>query len=326
MSRYYEAAKYTTARKESDFIYRKRHGGIWRTAGSYALGVAILVFAYTLRAQLGGDLAFLILILIVLSVLTLSSVITVQKHLDLVTSIEFQNALFSSAFREGKLFSLIVSQDDQLYYADPGFYKLFPELVKSSHQVLDSIVKDSATPHANLEKLNQALISKEQQVFDVSINKDGTRVKARMSLIPLPRPAGYFFVSARLFTESRKGAAIVQTRGEEAQSILNALCEQVSDMAYVLDAKGTIICCTQAFVSMLGFKAMRDLEGRLFGDLVLTEHASYALKECQSQQVQFHVGQGKSVEAVITHSQIRGSQDSGAFTLGKASLLSSLKS
>jgi PAS domain S-box-containing protein len=317
MSRYYEALRNENIKSGMDFIHRKRHGSIWRTTFSYLLGLCIILIGYYFKGGLGGDTALLILTLVVLGMLTVQSIVTVQKNLDLVTSIEFQNALFSSAFREGKLFSMIVSQDDQLYYADPGFYQLFPELVKSSQQVLDAIVKDSGTPQENIDKLNHALIAKNQEVFDVFLSKNGVRSRARMSIIPLPRPSGYFFVSARLFTEVRNAVVTEPSKEEEAHAILNALCEQVSDSAYVIDENGLFVCGTQPFLRLLGFHSIKDLQGRAFLEMV-TNHGeeSHKLKEYREKLVSFLTKEGKVTEVRITHTQI-DRQKGVPFTLGK---------
>jgi PAS domain-containing protein len=323
MTRYYEALRLPNQpRKQTDFIHRKRHGGIVRTVVTYIVASLLIVTLYAMKNSLGGDGIFLTVILVILGVLTLTSTITMQRHLDLVTSIEFQNALFSSAFREGKLFSMIVSQDDQMYYADPSFYKLFPELAKSGSQVLDAIVQDSAAPQANLDKLNKALITKEPDVFDVFVSKEGNRVKARMSVTPLARPAGYFFVSARLFAEVRDGVQNVKAaQGEEAQMILDALCEQVSDMAYVLDGDGEIICCTHAFADFIGAKHTGDMVGRAFVDLLA--HASaeekerYTIEEDPSHPIAFRTRGGETKRVMVSHAHIHNGHDAVAFTLGK---------
>lgn len=323
MTRYYEALRLPNqAPKQTDFIHRKRHGGIVRTFVTYLIASAIIVALYIVKDSLGGNAMFLAVILVMLGVLTLTSAITMQRHLDLVTSIEFQNALFSSAFREGKLFSMIVSQDDQMYYADPSFYKLFPDLAKSGSQVLDAIVQDSAMPQANLDKLNKSLISKEPDVFDVFVTKDNNRVKARMSITPLARPAGYFFVSARLFAEVRDSSQSVKiTQGEEAQMILGALCEQVSDMAYVLNGNGEIICCTQAFADFIGVKHITDMAGRAFVDLLVHTNAEeknhYTIEEDPSHPVAFRTRNGDTKRVMVSHAHIHNGDEAIAFTLGK---------
>ncbi len=318
MVRYYEAGNISIAKKQADFIFRRRHGSIVRTFICYGLGLlTIFIFAY-FKELIGGDIGFLTVITLILSALTLISVVTLQKHLDLVTSIEFQNALFSSAFREGKLFSLIVSQDDQMYYADTGFYKLFPDLVKNSSQVLDAIVTDSNSPQANLQRLNHVLIAKEQATFDVNILKDDQRMKARMSIIPLPRPSGYFFVSARLFAESRDEHAPAVSRSEEAQSILSALCEQLSDLAYVLGGNGEIICCTQPFAEWIGYSAISQLEGRNISDflkgLTPRKHSSTLSDDPEHYQVNVQPLKGEARPAKVSHVHIRNSREDIAFT------------
>jgi hypothetical protein len=321
MVRYYEASNIAMAKKQSDFIFRRRHGSIIRTFIGYGVGLLIIGITAYLKEFIGGDFSFFVIIALILSGLTINSVITLQKHLDLVTSIEFQNALFSSAFRDGKLFSLIVSQDDQMYYADAGFYKLFPDLVKNSAQVLDAIVGDSAAPQANLQRLNHILIAKEQATFDVNVMKDDQRVKARMSITPLPRPSGYFFVSARLFAEARDGNGSTISRAEEAQSILSALCEQVSDLAYVLGSEREIICCTQPFAEWMGYTTMSQLEGKNIGEFMRgmseEEWKNDIAHESQEYHVTFQKANASQQAVKISHVHIHNGQDNVAFTVGK---------
>lgn len=325
MVRYYEKGNISAAKKQSDFIFRRRHGNIVRSMLLYGFGlIAIFIVAY-FKETIGGDTPFLTIIALIITALTLNSVITLQKHLDLVTSIEFQNALFSSAFREGKLFSLIVSQDDQMYYADSGFYRLFPDLVKNSAQVLDAIVSDSHTSKANLAMLNTALITKEQATFDVNITNEGQRMKARMSIIPLPRPSGYFFVSARLFAEMRENVNGGISRSEEAKSILSVLCEQVSDLAYVVDSESNIMCATQPFVEYVGYNHISQLEGKKITDFLRSDVKQLSVNDQFSDEPQTYKAdlqplKGSLKNVMITQVHIHNAKEDIAFTVGKVTI------
>ena len=197
MTRYYELNVDPKFTAEADFVYRKRDSHIASTIGWFTLGAVVLLLIHIYAPSIGGTWISGILMAAVICALGAYTVVIVQRHLDLVTSIEFQNALFSSAFTEGSVFAMIVSEDDNMYYADPSFYRLFAHLAKSRSQILDRIVQQSHNPQYNLDKLNHAMLERVYETMDIMLEIDGEMRAAIMTIIPISRPSGYFFISAK---------------------------------------------------------------------------------------------------------------------------------
>ncbi len=330
MVRYYEVNVDPAFKAETDFVFRNRSNSLWKTAILYVVGTLFVVLAAIFRKHIGGEIPFMLLMTVVIGLLTLHCIITVQRHLDLVLSIEFQNALFSSAFKEGNIFSMIVSQDDQLFYADPGFYELFPELSKQNSQILDAIVKQSEDPQQNLEILNNALISKQREAVNVFVSMGNEQMKARMSIVPLNRPKGYFFVSARLFHENRavKDAAHVQAPEKSAQpehnmdALLDVLNEHIADPAYILDAQGELVTMTHPFIAALGYENSKELQHLPVTDILFNyaerDATIVASQRFEEHKVNFRKKSGSLKQAHITQQDIEGLSD---YVLGTVSFI-----
>jgi hypothetical protein len=127
---------------------------ILKIAGFYIFGILFIVLTYYAQDYTAINVPFLLVLILVFAGLTVYSVSLMRGQLDLVSSVEFQNAIFASAFSEGKLFSLIVSFDEEMYYADAGFYKLYPHLTRQGGHVLDEIVKYADDPLENKARLD----------------------------------------------------------------------------------------------------------------------------------------------------------------------------
>lgn len=332
MPRYYEVNVDPKFKAENDFVHRKRHGSLWRTGILYVIGMIFIIFSSLYREHIGGDISFLLFTTIVIGMLTFHSIITVQKHLDLVLSIEFQNALFSSAFKEGKIFSMIVSQDDQLFYADPEFYRLYPHLVKQNTQILDAIAQTSDTPQENLEALNLSLINKTRETLDIYVNIDDKYTKARLTIIPLARPDGYFFVSARIYHENRKAhhheaekyaQPNVHNERADAETILDALTQHMSVPAYILSDDGLLQYVTHPFAQMLEYNSVDELRHTTISELLgegqhLSVNHLFHTNEPVDESVFFVTQSGIRKYVTLSHKPIGSS---GTYMLGTMTLM-----
>ena len=272
MTRYYELNIDAARKAETDFVHRKRNGGLWLSVFLYCIGAVFIIIASLYRDIIGGDIPFILMTLLVIGILTFHSIITVQKHLDLVLSIEFQNALFSSAFKQGNLFSLIVSHDDQLFYADQGFGELFPDLLKRKVQILDSIVANSEQPDENLHRLNDTLLHYGTDSFNVYIDMNGEKVKARLKVSPISRPKGYFFVTGRLYHEDRVSHShFMPESGDRVQENVmqkHSLLESFTEIsAYAMNQYGIVTEVTEPFARHMGYQLI-ELENVMLSSLL----------------------------------------------------------
>lgn len=321
MTRYYEMNMNVARQNSTDFVHRKRYSGLWQSILFYIIGAIAIIIASFYRDIIGGDIPFIMLTMLVIGLLTFHSLLTVQRHLDLVLSIEFQNALFSSAFKDGKIFSIIVSQDDQLFYADPGFNELYPKVSKQNSQILDSIVQRSDTPQENLDALNHALIQKDRASMDIYINLEGEKSKARLTITPLTRPNGYFFVSARLYQEHRSEPA--QTHQNSEAVLLYTLSQHMSDAVYILNKDKNIVHATHPLISALGYDKAQDIHNIPITNLLFNYKAKEDSDDVMQQPLQdatvsFRKKTGAIMQASLTQHPITGLED---YTLGIISFI-----
>jgi hypothetical protein len=319
MTRYYEVTVDEKFKAESDFVHRKRNGTLWQTIIYYLVAICIIIALFSTKTHQNNDgILAAVSIIAIIGLLSAYSLVALQKHLDLVTAIEFQNALFASAFREGKLFSLIISKEDQLYYADAKFYKLFPNLASNSNMVLDSIIAGSNNSNNNLEKLNNALLMRESCSLDIEINIENELETVRMSIIPLPRPSGYFFVSARLFKINRnESIKEINVSSHEAQQILGDLFNDDNEIAYILNNDGKIIAYTKGLANLLKLSDQNNIIGTDITELISHEDYSneqFAKASFNHQQIKL-----KSSDIVVrlSHFYIHNHDNSPKITLGK---------
>lgn len=325
MTRYYEMNVDDKFKAESDFVYRKRSGSLWQTGIYYAIAAILVLGMFAMDIPRISGLAAGSIIIFMMIFLAIHSIVAIQKHLDLVTSIEFQNALFASSFRNGKLFSLIISQYDQLYYADVKFYKLFPALIKNNGMVLDNIIAQSENAEENLQLLNDALINRSNCTIDVYINIEGEKELVRISVIQLPRPSGYFFVSARLFELNRSNPESNNyLSSDEAILLLNDLFSNQQEIAYLLDNNSNILAATNGFAKLVGVEDKQQLINRKIIDFV-AESENYSELHFNSasfnhEYIELKGRLGEVVAANISHFYIHNHDNSPKITLGKVLL------
>ncbi len=321
MKRYYET-KVTPDMLETDFTQRNKRSML-KTLFYYATGLMCVIAFYYTQGWFGLNIPFVLVLVLVLGLLTTYSVITMQSHLDLVTSIEFQNALFSSAFREGKLFSLIVSNDEQMYYADADFCKLYPALAKGNGQILDQLIQDSDDPIDNNAMLQNALLRREQATFDIYVNHEQSRVKARLTMTPLQRPRGYFYVSARRYVEhrsSRDEPLHQEPRPQELEAVLDMLVTQAEDAIYILNSNGQIMTASPAFLALLE-TSLTDIAGSFVTNHLFNppqkDASALASTTFEGQKLSFRKKSGDILLAEVTHTPVGGSGQQVWMTVGK---------
>jgi hypothetical protein len=320
MTRYYELNIDAARKAEADFVHRKRNGGLWMSLMLYCIGAFFIIIASLYREVLGGDIPFILLTLLVIGVLTFHSIITVQKHLDLVLSIEFQNALFSSAFKQGNLFSLIVSHDDQLFYADQGFGELFPALLKRKVQILDSIVGNSEYPAENLHRLNDTLLYHGTESFNVYIDINGQKVKARLKVSPISRPKGYFFVTGRLYHEDRTSQSHfvvpdsdnIPKQDQKKPKLLESYSEIC---AYAINQYGIITEVTDKFSEYMGYP-VHEMENIMLSSLLHYHDSEFistvGITSFEHKQIDFRNKSGDVRPSIVSQQAV----SNGAFMIG----------
>lgn len=288
----------------------------------YLLGLVAIVGFYYAQDRIGVDIPFIVVVVVIFLGLSTYSIVIIRGHLDLMSSVERQNTMFSSALAEGKLFSMIVSAQEQMYYADSGFYELCPELAKRHIQVLDHLVKDSDDPLESKARLERALTKRVQEAFNIYISTYDGRIKARMTISPLQDAEGYFFVTARKFVERRMTGEGGLSPDEAVNNVLDVVLEAVEKPAYALDSTGNVRACNKAFAQMLGVGDANTLKQTyILGLVVDANQASgeqFASSAFDQTELSFRTRDKAIKKAYIVHHVLYGKNDFPWLTVGVA--------
>ncbi len=255
MTRYYDGE--LDVPLGQDFVRRKRHGRFSYMLVFFALGVwsatwiAVNPFLIESSFWLGS------LIMLVLSIPAGYIMFNMQKNLDLVLGIEFQNALFSSVMREQADFTVIVNHLGAVEYSDAGFEKLFPNMLRNN--VMEAMISLGALSRSDTERLYSALLHNHKEHFTFPVpNEAGEAQRMRVYITPLNRPKGFFLWQGRKYVEDR-GETVSQVGEVNTQSLsylkhVQALQDAVPVGIYTTGANGHIRSNNRALELWLGYE------------------------------------------------------------------------
>lgn len=306
-----------------DFIRRNRSRSLWRAVGFYLICLALVAVVYILQSGSDSTVSPFLLLIVSMSFVTVYSLMSMQRNLDLVTSIEFQNAIFSSAFKHDKVFSLVINSEDQMYYADADFCRMFPSLAKRSAQVVETLLRDSADKQEALARLSRVFEEGEYAHFDTHVMAEDKQLWVRITIYPLMRPRGYFFVSAREYTGSRHDPSAPPqiVRPEDVENVLSAMISNESDCVYVIDMNGKILQSSKALSHVLGYSSPSDLIGVEVTDLLYnTESYSdneYAAQPFDHDKIAMKRKAGILQPVKVTHTLVTNSVGHPWMVIGK---------
>jgi PAS domain-containing protein len=246
-----------------DFVRRKRHGSVLY-AFLFYLSLLIILLGYGFYQNYHSkDVILIILITVGISILILHALYTIQKSLDMIMAVEFQNALFTSALNIRMDFTIIMQRNGSIVYVDRGFRDMFPQVRAIDDRVLDYLVTNLRLDERSKEKFFMALrnYDYEQLVAEI-FRADGQFDRYMLYLSPIPRPQGYFMIQARRYVDSRNAIDVnvepipqIIPNMHHTYSLLDAL----PDPAYLLSESGALKTCNQLFVEMLGFPTRKAL-------------------------------------------------------------------
>lgn len=268
----------------TDFIKRNRHDEMWIIVLIYMVGVFLILTASLNHEYFGGYVGLFFIILGVLGGLVLYALYSIQRSHDLITDIEFQNALFSSAVKKNSDFTIFLSRDGSICYADSGFKQFFPNVPLSNDHALDNFMSSCRFDLATKERMLDAILSSRHEYFLINLAKDdGTEVPFHITLDTLARPVGYFIIKGRKFIEER-GLADENYINESLHDILNdhfvPLLDKMPTGLYVATSDGHIRYMNKILMHWLGFEESDNIINNFsFYDLIYHQNGKQASYE-----------------------------------------------
>lgn len=236
----------------NDFIRRKRHGRFAIYVVAYALAIlAILILAFF--HEFFGATFILIAIVLIFGGLTLCSLLGMQRLLDLVLSVEFQNAIFSSALTRKFDFTIIIDSEGSITYYDRGFQTYFPDIPSSGGQAVNQLLSKAGILGEKEREITNVIFSGESGHFmiDLPLSEEQTK-RFHVSFSPVIRPVGFYVLQGR--TQMERGNTDKSMNQNDLMSIMQeALLHSLQSGAYITDHQGQLLYLNPALAQLLGY-------------------------------------------------------------------------
>jgi PAS domain-containing protein len=269
----------------ADFVRRKRHGSVLVAFLIYFSLLLVLVGYGFYKNYHNKDVILIILLTVGISTLILHALYSIQKSLDMIMAVEFQNALFTSALNLRMDFTIIMQRNGSIVYVDRGFRDMFPEIRAIDDKVLDYLVTNMRLDDRAKDKFFLALRNYdfEQLVAEV-YRGDGELDRYMLYMSPIPRPQGYFMIQARKYVEVRNAANVnMAPLTFDAADIVHPLLDAMPGGAYMLTEQGEVLDCNDALLEMLGYENFDDLFAQSPKLESLTKQSNFLIKAWQPQ-------------------------------------------
>ncbi|MBY0355662.1 MAG: PAS domain-containing protein [Rickettsiales bacterium] len=253
MFRYFDVNNLQSATQ--DFVRRKRHGSVWRAFLMY-LAILLIVLSYGFyRHYHSSDVILIILLTVAITTLILHALYSIQKSLDLIMAVEFQNALFTSALNLRMDFTIIMQRNGSVVYVDSGFRELFPEIRTIDDKVLDYLTTNLQMDERQKDKFFLALRNYDYEQLVVELFKgNGEYDKFMLYLSPIPRPQGFFMIQARKYVAMRNAADVTVAKPESDKSYSKNVLDALPQPAYIISDSGILLDCNDRLAELLGYK------------------------------------------------------------------------
>lgn len=177
------------------FTVRKRTGvglffHLFLLACMVILGVALLVYY---QSPQGGVLTIAIGLSFAIIAQNLEKI---KKHKE---SIEFMNALFSSALGAGWKFCCIVKNSGDIVFYNRSFQSIFSDYTKQNTRTLESLLSLYAVPQAERDIINGFISSASTGSISVTLKSEDNTEKQMLAfhIEPIERPTGYFLIRGK---------------------------------------------------------------------------------------------------------------------------------
>ena len=271
----------------AEFIKRSRHGSVKVIGAAYFVVLLLIFLCVMLREHFPSEISLLAAILSLVSAIAIHAVYALQRNLDLITEIEFQNALFSSSISKHSDFCIILGSDGHFAYTDRGFAKMFPGFT-IRQRALSSLMEASGVARSDADRLYDAIKCNRRDWFMFTLtDTEGNTRQMILNLYPLPRPNGYFLIQGREVVERRgKGRPDVSTKNIAGPTFryMLYLFNEMPMGAFVLSPSGHVRVANRVLERWLTYNEGEIMDRELsFDDLLYRadgeEQPDFAFKE-----------------------------------------------
>ncbi|VVC27415.1 Hypothetical protein CINCED_3A017403 [Cinara cedri] len=192
---------------------------------------------------------------------TLFIAYNVKRYRCILSTVEFQNAIFANALNHNTEFCLIIHKNEDIVYADARFYERFKDHMgnkASLNQILDAgnILEADKKAFYNALKNNSSVqicisLSKKNRLSNflvlfepipnnpqIAINDNKA---LNLSFAPIARPSGYFVLKAIKINK---------------EQVYEELIEKHNIGTYVANTKGVILSVNKSFLNMFELKKL----------------------------------------------------------------------
>jgi len=321
MARYEES--FGSFADSGDFVRRKRHGNIVTIGLLYVFALVILILGHSHKSWFGGDTGFLTAVVVLFGVLSAYALYAIQRHIDMITEVEFQNALFSSAITKRHHFTLITRHDGSFAFVDEGFKKTFPEVARRSNRGLNELVDAIGLAKSDAEQLYQAMSNGKAEYFLFSlVNEKGATIPMHLSVVPLDRPKGFFLIHSREYI-TRRGEVHAQGKeGEIPEIYVRYMLDGLPFGVYVASSGGRLRITSRVLEAMLGYQvgemAKKGMEvSELLYQVDGKDHSRFASHDFHD-EVMFAHKNGSLVRANLLQKVLFDDHDNIIATIGVA--------
>ncbi len=267
MSRYDESQAPETVRP--DFSKRKRHGNIKVMGALYLLTLALVIASIMYRDSFGSETIFFLVLVGLVTAQTLHALYSLQRNLDLVTEVEFQNALFSSGIRKNCDFSLILKGNGNFAFTDDGFKGFFPAFSLRNNGI-EAFIDVIGLANSEAERLAIAMREHKHERFLFPMkDENGGQHQMILNIYPLMRPKDYFLIQGRKFVE--RGVGGVPKITPDNQKYIDYLLHNMPQGTYVASPSGHIRFMNHVLENWLGYNEGEAIDKALtIDDLIYT--------------------------------------------------------
>lgn len=272
---------------QEDFIKRRRHGNVKAIGFVYLLILSAIFLCVMFREKFPGEVAFLAVLLSLVSAMAMHAIYTLHRNIELITEVEFQNALFSSSISKHSDFCIIVRSDGNFAYTDTGFSKVFPGFTIRD-RALFTLMEVSGVARSDADRLYDAIDCKRRDWFMFTLTDTSGNVRQMiLNLYPLPRPHGFFLIQGREVIERRGKERAAKSGKAIAGPTFRYMLYLFNEMpmgAYVLSPSGHVRVANRVLEHALGYNENEIMDREMtLADLIYRadgeEQPDFSFKE-----------------------------------------------
>lgn len=181
-----------------------------------------------------------------------------RKYQKMISAVELQNAIFANAMSQSTDFGAIIRYDGNIVYVTPEYRSLFDKYERQGHKGLDALLFSKTISKNDLKKIRKALAEGTEERMDIQlmidekystsailslqpidiISEKDYPENIRLSMSPLSRPSGYFFLRATKYYE-----------GQEKYNLLDSF-----NIGYlIINQEGIITTLNESAANLFGY-------------------------------------------------------------------------